>query len=412
MKNWKRLLALLLAGAMTLSLCACGFGAAAEDGDSTQKPTSEDSSGGFLDFFKGLFGSDSDSSDDADPSEEVSAGPSQDPGDAPTIQVDLSQGPLEFSAGVSPNDVLLTVNGVELPADLVLYILDMNCMNMQSYLYYFGMTLADVADTMLEESVSMAVYHSLIRQKAAELGCLLTDAQNAEIRTAMDEADLPSIAPYWGLTDESAEFIFAMNTYYANVLEAATHEPSAQELDEYLDSQGVFAVKHILLMTVDQTTQEALTDDEIAGKKALAEDLLAQLQAADDMPAKFDELMNEYSEDGGLATNPDGYMFDDNDSLVGGFREAALELEIGGLSGIVETDYGYHIMLRLPLTDEAKADYTQSFRVDALEALMAQWQEEAQITRSDVLTDLDVAGFCDRLNAYQQALAEQEEGEG
>lgn len=377
MKNWKRLLALLLSGAMALSLFACDSGAGP-----------------------------SDHPDAASPSAGVSDGPSQspDPSPTPSIEVDLGQGPLEFSAGVSPNDALLTVNGVELPADLVLYMVYMNCLNMQSYLSYFGASLSDVADTMLDESVSMAVSHSLIRQKAAELGCLLTDAQNAEIRAAMDEADLPSLVPYWGLTDESAEFIFAMNAYYNNVLEAATHEPSAEELDGYLDSKGVFAVKHILLKTVDDSNQP-LSEDTIAGKKAQAEDVLAQLQEAEDLPALFDELMMTHSEDN-PQNNPDGYVFDSNDSLVGGFREAALELEPGGLSGIVETDYGYHIMLRLPLTDETRASYAQSFRVDALDALIAQWRAEAEITRSDALTNLDVSGFYDRLTAYQQALEE------
>lgn len=377
MKNWKRLLALLLSGAMALSLFACA--PATDDGGESPSP---------------------------DPSAQVSDVPSQSPdaGPSPSIEADLSQGPLEFSAGLSPDDVLLTVNGAELPADLVLYMVYMNCLNMQSYLSYFGMTLADVAGTMLDESVSMAVSHSLIRQKAAELGCLLTDAQNAEIRAAMDEADLPSLAPYWGLTDESAEFIFAMNAYYNNVLEAATHEPDAEELDGYLDSKGVFAVKHILLKTVGDDNQP-LPDADAAAKKTQAEELLSQLQGAENLPALFDELMMAHSEDN-PQNNPDGYVFDSSDSLVGGFREAALELEPGGLSGIVETDYGYHIILRLPLTGETKDGYAQSFRVDALDALIAQWQAEADVTRSDALDSLDVAGFYDRLTAYQQALEE------
>lgn len=42
-----------------------------------------------------------------------------------------------------------------------------------------------------------------------------------------------------------------------------------------------------------------MTADEFnAQQKALAEDLLSQLQASDDMEALFDQLMNEYSEDG------------------------------------------------------------------------------------------------------------------
>jgi len=376
MKNWKRLPALFLSGAMALSLCACG------PSDSKESP-----------------------SPSADPSEAVSVDP--DASASPEIVADLSQGVLEFSAGMSPTDTLLTVNGDEVHADLFLYMLAMNCMNIQMYLPYLNQTLEDVGPTMLEESISMAVYHTLIRQKAAELGCLPTDAQSEELRTAIEEADMETNAPFWGLTDESAEFIFAMNTYYNNVLDAATHEPTAEELEDYVTAKQVFSVKHILLMTIDQTTNEALSDEEIAAKKALADDLLAQLQAADDLPAKFDELMQANSEDSGLESNPDGYVFDSTSNLVGGFREAALELEIGELSGIVETDYGYHIMLRQALTDENKAQYKESFRPDALEDLIAQWQENADITRSDALSTLDVADFYAKLAAYQQALSEQ-----
>ena len=301
---------------------------------------------------------------------------------------------------------MLTVNGDAVPADLFLYMVATNCMSMQSYLPYFGMTLADVADTLMGESVNMAVYHNLIRQKAAELGCLPTDAQNAEIRAAMEEADLEANAPYWGLTESSSELIFSISTYYDNVLEAATHIPSDAELDQYIADQGVFAVKHILLKTTDDQNNP-LPDAEAAEKKATAEDLLAQLQSAADMPALFDELMLANSEDPGVETNPDGYVFNADDSLVGGFREAALALKEGELSGIVETDYGYHIMLRLPLTEDAKSEYRQSCRAAAMEEIISQWQEEADIVRSDALNSLDPVDFYNRLSAYQQAMSEQ-----
>ena len=147
----------------------------------------------------------------------------------------------------------------------------------------------------------------------------------------------------------------------------------------------------------------------------LAEDLLAQLQAAEDLPAKFDELMNEHSEDGrtedGALAAPDGYVFDSTASLVGGFREAALELEPGQLSGIVETDYGYHIMLRLALTDEQRAEHREACREDAFNTLVSQWLDEAETTQSDALAALDVADFYSRLTAYQNALNEQRPAE-
>lgn len=375
MKHWKRLLALLLSGAMALSLAACN------------------SSGG---------------TESPAPSAGASGEPS--PSAAPEIVADLSQGALEFSAGVSPDDVLLTVNGDQVPADQFLYVLGQACLRTQQYMSLYGMNLGsmpEMAGDLMEQGVELAAYHTLIRQKAAELGCLPTDAQNEEIRKAMDEADLAANAPFWGLTDRGSEFVFAMNTYYNNVLEAVTHEPSEAELNEYL-----YRVKHILIKTVDDSRQP-LPEDQAAEKKAQAEDLLAQLKAAPDLPAKFDELMNEYSEDGrtedGALAAPDGYLAGPGD-MVSAFETASYALQPGELSDLVETEFGYHIIFRLPtdITAEemANSEYADGFRMNAMEDQMKQWMEEADIVRSDELTNLNAIDFYNRLAAYQQALSE------
>ena len=374
MKSWKRLLALFLSGAMALSLAACN------SGDGTESPSVE-------------------------PSEEISADPEASA--TPAIEADLSQTALQFAAGLSPTDVMLTVNGDSVNADLFCWFLGQACGQTQQYMSYFGMNLSDMPDMaadLLEQGVNLSIYHTIIRQKAAELGCLLTDGQAAEVKTAMDEADLENSAPLWDLTGKGAQFIFEMNPYYENLLDAVTHEPSAQELDEYVESRGVFAVKHILLMTTDQATQEPLSDEEIAEKRAKAEDLLAQLQTAVDLPAKFDELMMAHSEDN-PQNNPDGYLAKSGD-MVAPFEEASLALEEGGLSGIVESEFGYHIILRLPLTDEDKAQYREEYRPGVLEDLVSQWQKEAEVVRSKALDGIDVADFYNRLSAYQAALAE------
>lgn len=372
MKIWKRLLALCLSGVMALSLFACNSGDSAESASPL-------------------------------PSAEASGQP--DPSATPGIEADLSQGVLEFSAGMSPTDTLLTINGTEVHADLFLYMLAMNCMNIQQYLPFMGQTMEQVAPTMLEETVSMAVQQVLLRQKAAELGCLLTDEQNEELRKAMDEADLDTNAPFWGLTEEGVEFIFEMNAYHENMYNAVTHAPSEAELNEYL-----YRVKHILIKTVDDNRQP-LPEDQIAEKKAQAEDLLAQLKAAEDLPAKFDELMNEHSEDGrtedGALAAPDGYLTAPGD-MVSAFETASYALQPGELSELVETEFGYHIILRLPtdITAEemAGSEYADGFRDAALSDQMAQWVEASEVTRTDALSGLNVADFYAKLAAYQQAL--------
>lgn len=361
MKNWKRFLALLLAAVMILSLYACNSGDSTESSDPSSDP-------------------------------EASA--------TPAIVADLSQGPLEFAAGVSPDDVLLTINGEELHADLVLYMLNYSC-NYFMYQYgMYGLSIADNADYLLEDAVTICANEVLLRQQALQLGCLPTDAQ---VKEAMDQitGDPETVKMFktaYGLTDSTIEYLFLSDAYYNNMLAAATQEPEI-----------IYRVKHILFKTVDDNRQP-LPDDEIAKKRAAAEDVLSQLQAADDLEAKFDELMMASSEDN-PQNNPDGYTTTTG-KMVAPFEEASLALEEGNMSGIVETAFGYHIILRLPLTEEGKAQCVRDYRAESLQSQVNQWQEQADIVRADALKNLDVADFYARSSAYQQALSAQEEGVG
>ena len=111
--------------------------------------------------------------------------------------------------------------------------------------------------------------------------------------------------------------------------------------------------------------------------------------------------MKEYSEDGGLATNPDGYIFNAEDSLVGGFREATLELSVGEISDVVETDYGFHIMLRLPIDP---ADYRSSVISQGMKERCRQWQEEKGVEKTAAYDQIDPADFWTKLTSLQSTV--------
>lgn len=381
MKNWKRPLALCLALALTLSLCACGGGDPDTSPDPSPSATAQATGG--------------------DPS----AQPSADPSPAPTVEVDLSQDALAFSAGLSGADELLSVNGTGMSADLTLYWLAMSCNNFLSQYGMFGLTLADYADVLRDDAVSLCAYNILLRQRAAELGCPPTDAQVQQARDAMmaqgqEQYDLLKTA--YGLSDEAMEYIFTTNAYYENVLAATVPTVTDEMLNDY-----VYQVKHILFKTVDDNRQP-LSDEEIAEKKKQAEDTLAQLQAADDLSAKFDELMNALSEDGrgsdGALAAPDGYTATPGE-MVPEFEAAAFALKPGEISGLVESTYGYHIILRGEVEDIHS--YDDAFREHALDQQLSGLLESAQLTRTPELDALDVPSFYERYAAYQSAVMAQ-----
>ena len=78
-----------------------------------------------------------------------------------------------------------------------------------------------------------------------------------------------------------------------------------------------------------------------AKAKAKAESLLAQLKAA---PDSFAELAKKNSDDPGSAEKGGDLDFFGGGAMVKPFEDAVMALKPGQTSGIVETDFGYHII--------------------------------------------------------------------
>jgi parvulin-like peptidyl-prolyl isomerase len=130
----------------------------------------------------------------------------------------------------------------------------------------------------------------------------------------------------------------------------------------YLEDNGYMYASHILLSTIDLSTGEALDDETIAAKKAQAQEIVAELQAiedTDELVARFNELKDEYCEDTGKSYYPTGYVFQDG-TMVTEFEDACKALDEYQVSDIVESSYGYHIIIRLPFDPDAVVSYSSS----------------------------------------------------
>ncbi|MDA3845102.1 MAG: peptidylprolyl isomerase [Vallitaleaceae bacterium] len=132
--------------------------------------------------------------------------------------------------------------------------------------------------------------------------------------------------------------------------------------------------KHILVYTLDENGDPL---DE-AGMAA-AYDRILEVQDRLANGEDFVELVKEYSDDPGSKDTEGEYTFTLG-QMTPPFEEAALGLEIGEISGIVETEYGYHIIkleeTGIPPNEEDIA---------TMEAYVTKITNDAKETQSQVL---------------------------
>lgn len=122
--------------------------------------------------------------------------------------------------------------------------------------------------------------------------------------------------------------------------------PSEEAIQKYYDdNKYLFNIpeqvraKHILFSISDLKTGIDYDDVKKAEIKKKAEEVLAEIKAG----ANFDELMNKYSEDPGTQSYPDGYTFS-RGQMVKPFEDASFSMNVGEISSLVETSFGYHII--------------------------------------------------------------------
>lgn len=278
-----------------------------------------------------------------------------------------------------------------------------------------GMTLAD---QMKKSALDAAALYALLPTLAQQEGLSVTqetlDQLDSQHKQAVETLGSEELAErsFWyqmvtwdllSLLSTRADLHLQLQNLYFG--EGSEEYPTDAEVLAYAqDELGVYRAKHILLATVDTTTREPLDEATVAEKKATAEDLLAQLRAAEDPVALFDELMNEYSEDPGLATNPDGYTAVKG-QMVPEFEEAALSLKDGEISDVVYSETtGYHIILRLPLDP---ADYRNQLVAQLMQVKADGWMEEYGLETLEAYDQIDPAAFREKVVSLQAAVQEE-----
>ena len=261
-----------------------------------------------------------------------------------------------------------------------------------TYASYFGLDVSQPLDTQmcsgLEEARTWQQFFlegalnswNNYRAMAAEAdanGFELTEQQRSAIDNAAAELEESATANGFesgiamlhsslGAGAELEDYVYFMelyykaNGYYAQI--AQGFEPTDEQLDDYFEehAEGYAAsgitkdtklvnVRHILVYPegadgTNLATQE-FSDEAWAASEKKAQEILDQFLAGDKTEESFAALANEYSEDPGSNTNGGLYENVSEGEMVAAFNDWCFDAarQVGD-TGIVKTNYGYHVM--------------------------------------------------------------------
>ena len=287
--------------------------------------------------------------------------------------------------GSKNEDTVMTVDGVDVSFDEYMYYLNTAASTLISYYQastgggvdWDGVCIYDKTKTNAEWCINEALYNAaqgcVIMSKGKSMNALPTDEQLksledniSTIRKNYEESDDPDAAfadalNGQGFTLESFKAVNKINFTLGNIFTSLYGENgeklSDEKLQAYIDENGFMTSAHILFRTKEdvkgddgKTTEKELSDSAKAEKKAQAEKLCKELKAIKDdtqRKEKFFEYMKEYSEDPGKESFPNGYCFTEG-TMVEEYTDTTRELKNYEVSDVVESDFGYHIIMRLP----------------------------------------------------------------
>lgn len=257
-------------------------------------------------------------------------------------------------------------------------------------------------DVAKQRALDIAVGNALYIKAAEAAGLKMTSEEEKQVSATKDRI----VASYGGesaykeylkennISDKFIEMMCKSTAYYNKIGDKISSENpvSEAEVKTYFEENKatleteIRKAKHILIMTVDDATRQPLSEEERAAAKAQADELLSKVKSGED----FDKLMNEYSQDPGLTTAPDGYVFGSGE-MVPEFEQATDSVGFGEIA-FCESDFGYHIIKRLPIEfDDVKEQASNQIISERIDKQISDWETEFNIKvvrNEDVLKEI------------------------
>lgn len=274
-----------------------------------------------------------------------------------------------------PDEIVMTIDGEEIPWQDYFYFyqshaaqLEQQFQMYQAYGYALGWnspadeeghTYAELMGTQTEETLRQILG---VEALAKELNVQLTEEEQAEMQqnhrdliTARfgEEGTEEQLYEFLASLHVTPELYWRINSY-SYLLDACMRQVGGedgelleeQEVLDWMEENGILSANHILISTKD------LDESAKAEKTALARQIAEELQAIENVEeriARFLELQEQYNEDPGTVEK--GYVFGPG-VMVPEFYDGTQALEENQVSDPVESEHGYHIILRRPLHAE------------------------------------------------------------
>lgn len=289
---------------------------------------------------------------------------------------------LETASGLRETQILLNVDGREVPSWRYLYWLAYTCDGLaQRYAEAKlpldwsapaeGGTLADYAK---EQALKDTALYAVVENWSEAYGALPAETGAA--------APLPEL----GLSQEQLKELEDVGERYAALWELCRSgesalSPAQEDLSAFARDSGAMTLDRILVPL----------DGDRAAAQAKASELFAQLNGAEDQAAAFARLAAAGADPAGPRT-----LLPRDEALDGALLSAAQALEENQCSGILESQEGFSILRRLPLDPEP---LLEAWFDSTLERAAAQ----ARITPAEAYSALDAAAFYDALQKARQS---------
>lgn len=287
---------------------------------------------------------------------------------------------------------VMTVNGQEIDAGFYAASYLYSKANIENMMRQYGVSdlwTGEMGETYKEQlrevTDNQVVALCLVPGQFEAAGLELTDEERANFGTLSE--DFAAAGFTEDLYQQYAEYyaeLEKLDAYYFG--ENGTMAPEESEIESYYQEHYMRA-KHVLISTMDESNQEITDEETLQQLEAKAQDIYQRAINGED----FDALVNEYGEDPGFSSYPDGYVFTDGEMIVE-FEDAVKALEVNSISAPVKSSYGWHIIQRLPLRAEDRpavfSAIVQSITGMDMNSLLNQWIGEAEVAREPLLDEI------------------------